>query len=129
MPFVKGQKKVGGRAKGTPNKPTRTLIEKAQELGVDPFEVLLLFAKEDWKSLGYEARTKTSFTSAGIEFEEFIIEPAMRVKAAAEACQYIHAKRKAIEQTVDPQLIETIKSLEGKTQEELLAILNQTKLP
>lgn len=129
MPFQKGHKKIGGRAKGTPNQPTRTLIEKAEELKVDPFEVLLLFAKEDWKALGYDSRSKTSFTSAGIEFEEFIIKPEMRVKAASEACQYIHAKRKAIENTIDPKLLEVIKSLEGKSSEELLAILNQTALP
>lgn len=124
MPFVKGQKKVGGRAKGTPNQPTRTLIEKAKEIGADPFEILLRFAAEDWQGLGYPARSETKFSPAGIEFEEYVISPQMRVKAASEACQYIHAKRKAIESTVDPALIETIKSLEGKTEEELLAILN-----
>ncbi len=127
---AKGQPKTigSGRKKNTPNKDTRTLMEKAAELGIDPFEILLRFAAEDWKGLGYDARTKISFTSAGIEFEEFLIKPELRGKCAAEACQYIHAKRKALEQSIDPALIETIKSLEGKSTEDLLAILNQKKL-
>lgn len=116
-------KRHGGRAKGTPNKDVMPLIERAKALGIDPFEILLRFAAEDWKGLGYEARTKTSFTSAGIEFDEFIIKPELRGKCAAEACQYIHAKRKAIENTIDPALIETFKALEGKTEEELHAII------
>lgn len=113
----------GGRQKGTPNKATEPLIERAKALKIDPFEILLLFAKEDWKKLGYAARTKTSFTSAGIEFEEYIIDPALRLKAASEAAQYIHAKRKAIETTADPALLELLKSFEGKTEKELLDIL------
>lgn len=117
-----------GRKKGTLNKSTATLVELTQKLNVDPFEILLKFAAEDWKGLGYPARTKISYTNAGIEFEEYIIEPQMRVKAASDACQYLHAKRKAIEQTVDPQLIDIFKSLEGKSDEELLAIFNQPKL-
>lgn len=130
MAYPKGQKRPegAGRKKGTPNKATLPLKEMAQKLGVDPFEILLRFAAEDWKGLGYDARTKISYSGAGIEFEEFIIKPELRGKCAAEACQYIHAKRKAIETTVDPQLLETIKSLEGKSDEELLAILNQSAL-
>jgi len=44
MPFVKGQKKAGGRQKGTPNKATelRLMVEAA---GVEPFEVLLQLCK------------------------------------------------------------------------------------
>lgn len=113
----------GGRKKGVPNKPTATLIGKANELGIDPFEILLLFAAEDWKRLGYEARTTISYTNAGIEFEELVIKPEMRVKAASEACQYIHAKRKAIEQSVDPELLNAIKAMEGKTEKELFDFL------
>lgn len=125
MPFKPGHKGFGGRAKGVPNKPKKTLLEKSEELGIDPFEILLRFAAEDWKGLGYAARTKISYTSAGIEFEEFVIKPEMRVKASGEACQYIYPKKKAVETTVDPELVETIKSLEGKTTEELLAIINK----
>jgi hypothetical protein len=117
-----------GRKKGTPNKPTATLLEKTRELGIDPFEILLRFAAEDWKGLGYDSRTTISYTSAGIEFEEYVIKPELRGKCASEACQYIHAKRKAIEQTIDPALVETIKSLEGKSEKELLDIVNSVRL-
>jgi hypothetical protein len=116
------------RTKGTPNKKTQTLFDLAKKLKVDPFEILLRFASEDWKGLGYENRTTTKFTNAGIEFEEYIIEPRMRLKAAAEACQYLLPKRKAIEQSVDPELLEAIKSLDGKTEDELLAIVNKERL-
>lgn len=128
MPFEPGHKKSKGRPRGLPNKDVRPLIEKARELNIDPFEILLRFAAEDWKGLGYESRTKTSYTNAGIEFEEFLIKPELRGKCASEAAQYIYAKRKAIEQTIDPALVESIKSLEGKSDEELLAILNQKTL-
>lgn len=71
-----------------------------EQLGVDPFDILLFFAKGDWKSLGYEAASTTSFTSAGIEYEEPIIKPELRMHAAKEACQYVLPKRKATEMTV-----------------------------
>lgn len=123
MGFKPGHKKAGGRQKGTLNRDTATLKERAAALGIDPFEILLLFAAEDWKRLGYEARTKTSYTNAGIEFEEFLIKPELRGKCAAEACQYIHPKRKAIEATYDPALLDKLKEMEAKTDKELLAIV------
>lgn len=128
MPFVKGQPKMGGRKKGVLNKDALPLREIAQKLDVDPFEILLKFAKEDWEGLGYPSRSKISYTSAGIEYEEYLIKPEMRVKAASEACQYIHAKRKAIESTVDPALLDLLKTMENKSEEELLAIINQDEL-
>jgi hypothetical protein len=71
-----------------------------EQLGVDPFEILLFFAKGDWKSLGYEQATRTYFTAAGIEAEEEIIKPELRMQAAKEACQYVLPKRKATEMTI-----------------------------
>lgn len=70
-----------------------------EALGVDPFEILLYFAKGDWKSLGYAEATRTYFTAAGIEAEEEIIKPELRMHAAKEACQYVLPKRKATEMT------------------------------
>lgn len=124
---AKGQPKTpgSGRKRGQPNKASLPLLEKARELGIDPFEILLKFAAEDWKGLGYPARTKISYTSAGIEFEEFIIKPELRGKCAAEACQYIHAKRKSIETTVDASLLEKVKEMESKSEEELVAIIKK----
>lgn len=104
MPFKKGQKKTGGRQKGRPNQKSLPLIEKAQELGIDPFEVLLLFAAGDWKRLGYESETFTKYGAGGVENELFTIQPSVRAKAAAEASEYLHPKRKAIDvtATLDP---------------------------
>lgn len=94
---AKGQRKTGGRKRGTPNKRTEPLIERAEKLGIDPFEILLHFAKGNWECLGYESATTTAFTNAGIEFEEPTISPELRVTAAKAACEYLHPKRKAIE--------------------------------
>lgn len=116
--------KHGGRKKGTPNKSTLPLKELAEKLDVDPFEVLLRFAAEDWKGLGYEARTETKFTPQGLEVVEYVIAPQMRLKAAAEACQYLHPKRKAVEQTVDPATLDALRKLENASEQELLAIVN-----
>lgn len=88
--------RYGGRSKGTPNKDKATLAEKAKELGVDPFEVMLLFAKGDWKALGYEKEFIEKMGKDCVNYE-YVIDPAVRAKMASEASQYLHAKRKSIE--------------------------------
>lgn len=95
--------RAGGRQKGTPNKRTSDLRAKAAELGVDPFEILLLYAKRDWKSLGFESATVVRATSKGETFDEDRITAKMQMDAAAEACQYLEPKRKAIELSNDPE--------------------------
>lgn len=85
--FQKGRAKTGGRKKGAKNKITialeEGLHEKAKRLGVDPFEVLCLFAKGDHKALD----------------EPFPIDPRLRLRAAGEAAEYLYPKRRAIEMT------------------------------
>ncbi len=76
------RQKYGGRQKGTPNKKTVALQEIAERLDVDPFEILLLYAKGDFITLGL----------CGVTSSE-------RLKAAIEAASYLHPKRKAIEHT------------------------------
>lgn len=96
MSKKKGAVKTGGRQKGTPNKATQTLRAKARELGADPFEILLLFAKGDWQRLGYTSGTVTHMTKAGpIEID--LITPGMRLAAASDACQYLEPKRKPVD--------------------------------
>jgi hypothetical protein len=65
-------------------------------LGVDPFEILLLFAKGDWKGLGYKSETVVKY-SHGNPYKTDVITADHRLKAASEASQYLHPKRKAIE--------------------------------
>ncbi len=97
MPFEKGHKKSGGRKKGVKNKESVPLEEKSKELGINPFEILLLFAQGDWQKLGYESQKIIKFGANGVENEEYIIPPSVRAKAASEACQYLYPKLKAIE--------------------------------
>lgn len=98
MPRGKGTDKISGsgRKPGTPNKDNIDLRAKCQQLGIDPFEVLLLFAANNWSALGYASETYTveckDYTN-----EVLYIQPQVRMKAAAEACNYIYAKRKQIE--------------------------------
>jgi len=86
--FVKGAKRppTAGRRKGAKNKKTIAAAEKAKEMGIDPFELLLLFAKGDNVSLGYSKKDP--------------IPMDLRLSATKEACSYIHPKRKSIEMDI-----------------------------
>lgn len=97
MPFKKGHTKTGGRRKGVPNKDSLPLHEKARELGVDPFRILLLFAKGDWEGLGYPSETEVRCGKGGETYEVDRITSQQRLAAASDACQYLYPKRKAIE--------------------------------
>ena len=92
-----GQKKIGGRKKGVLNRKTKLVAEKAEELGCDPFEILCRFAMGDWKALGYKESTRKKITPMGDVIDVDVIDPELRMSAAKEACQYIHAKRRSIE--------------------------------
>lgn len=70
MKFESGHHKLGGRKKGTPNKVT-ALREKLEDAGFDPFEVLIEIAKDKGHPDHFHA--------------------------AKELCQYLEAKKKAIE--------------------------------
>lgn len=99
MARPKGSNKTpgSGRKAGTPNQDTALLKQKARELGIDPFEILLLFAKNDWKALGYESQKITIFSRNHEPIEVDVITPETRLKAASDACQYLYPKRKSIE--------------------------------
>jgi hypothetical protein len=88
--------KTGGRGKGTPNKRSMELREKAEALGVSPFEIMLLFAMGNEKALGYEGPQIKVLKDGGV-VEMPWITPEMRLKAAAEAASYLYPKLKAIE--------------------------------
>lgn len=94
---TKTGEKTGGRRKGTPNKDSVPLAERAAALGIDPFEILLHFAAGNYKELGYaEERIVVGINEWGT-WEKYTIDHAVRQKAAAEACSYLFPKKKAIE--------------------------------
>lgn len=101
MPFQNGNP---GRPKGSKGILNVRVETTAHRLGVDPFEVLCLFAKGDWKALGYKEQSKISFTNAGIEFEEDIITPDHRLAAAKEAAKYLYSQRRSVEHTQNDAL-------------------------
>lgn len=90
-------KKSGGRQKGTPNKNKSELQKKADALGVDPFEILLLFTKGDWQALGYPQEKETKFNAQGGVVQVRVISPDLRVAAAKAASEYLYPKKKAVE--------------------------------
>jgi hypothetical protein len=61
--------------------------------------VLLYFTSGDWKALGYPSEFTTKFSSKGEAYDELIIKPEIRMKAASEVCEYLYPKRKALEIT------------------------------
>ena len=76
------QKGNPGKRPGTKGR-SRVLVEQtAKRLGIDPFEILCLAAKGDFKSLG---TTKKSLTLD------------IRISCAKEACAYLNAKLRSVE--------------------------------
>jgi hypothetical protein len=98
---VKGSPKTGGRKKGTPNIRTKEALEIAEELGIDPFRILLQFAQGDWEGLGYTSEVYHKETAEGETTMGFVIPPELRQKAAGEATKYLYPQRKAVELSGD----------------------------
>lgn len=95
------------RPKGSVNKRSDDAKQLSEDLGIDPLEILLYFAKGDWASLGYDGPYKVYTTDEGIEVKVERISSQDRQKAAADACPYIYPRRKAVEvkdQRVEEQL-------------------------
>ena len=96
MGFTKNHKHSKGRPKGATNIRTRTVDEIAAKFSVSPLEVLMMVSVGDWKGLGYQAETRTSFAASGIEFEEPVIKISDRVNASKEAVKYLYSQKQAI---------------------------------
>lgn len=84
-----------GRKSGTPNKKTQALLEKAEALGVDPFEFLCLTLKGDWKAIGLQAKQRV-LANGNMESIDPEISFADRYSAARELCQYLYPKRSSV---------------------------------
>lgn len=88
--------KTGGRKKGTPNKNTQELIDLADQLGVNPFAILLHFASGNYEALGMPKQVVKS-AGMGRTYIEDSILPEMRLDAAYKCAQFLYPKRKALE--------------------------------
>lgn len=96
MALRNGNKSSKGRPKGSLNRRTILVEEIAARFKIDPFEVLMMVAAGDWEGLGFDAASKVSYTSAGIEFEEPNIKLSDRVQAAKEASKYLYSQKQAV---------------------------------
>jgi antitoxin component of RelBE/YafQ-DinJ toxin-antitoxin module len=81
-----------GRKPGTPNRATSEAKRLAEEMGVDPFQVLLLFVKGDAEALDLPVHQLADGTEA-----RRAVPLDMRLDAAKAAVQYLLPKRKALE--------------------------------
>ncbi len=88
-------------------------------MGIDPFEVVLLYAKGDWKSLGYEAECYFAEKPDGAVKMGYVISPELRAKCAQDACQYLHPKRKAIEIKAELNLDDPLDDLSDEELDDL----------
>lgn len=95
-PKGEGKTPGSGRATGTPNKNTIDLQRISDDLGIHPFKILLHFAAGDWQSLGYKKETYVEY-GKDYDNEVLYIKPETRMKAAAQAAEYLYPKRKSIE--------------------------------
>lgn len=90
------RQKTGGRKKGTPNKSTMTVAELCEKMGLNVIENMILFAKGDYQSLGYqETQEKQGF--GGVTVYELTISPEQRYKANMDLAKFIYPTRKAVE--------------------------------
>jgi len=94
--FTEGHKLAKGRPAGSKNKRTLQVEEIAAKYDLDVFEVLVMVAVGDWQGLGYQSKSKISYTNAGIEFEEDYIKLSDRVQAAKEAAKYLYSQKQSV---------------------------------
>jgi hypothetical protein len=99
-----------GRPKGAKNIRTFKVEEIASRYALDPFEVLMQIAVGDWKKLGFDAKTKTTFTPQGIEIEEDNVPLAQRCNAAKEAVKYLYPQKREIQRVTKEEAIEILEN-------------------
>jgi hypothetical protein len=100
MAAPKGHARYGGRKAGTPNKRT-SVLEKCEELGLDPFKEMARIASD---------RADPN-------------QPMM----LKELAQYLEPKKKAMEVSgsIDMRVQQELEGLMGLTEEELIALIKR----
>jgi len=88
---------MAGRPKGAKNKRSFIAELTVARHNYDPLDTLIEIAKGDWKALGFESKTKTTYTMNGIEVEEEHIPLQERNKAAKEVAKYLYSAKQAVE--------------------------------
>jgi len=119
--MARNGKKTGGRKKGTPNKDTAEAQRLCEELGIDPFKILLLFADNRWEELGYDSPTETRMVAGGGSFEVDKISVESRIAAAKEATKYVRPALKQVDATLSNKDGSKIEPVRVMTPEELIA--------
>jgi hypothetical protein len=97
----KGSKKTGGRQKGTLNKFTWNVQQMAEDLGVNPFEIMLKIAANDWRGLGYENEFTFVATASGDVKSMPYITLKDRLEASSKLAPFIAPTKKAVEVSTD----------------------------
>jgi hypothetical protein len=80
-----------GRPPGIPDRRSRGAEARAEELGIDPFAVLLLLAGDRWAEL------HPGEPEADDEGRRRHVPLELRLKAAKEAAAFLHPRLKAVE--------------------------------
>lgn len=81
-----------GRKPGTPNRATREAQALAEELGINPFEVLLRFAAGDTQALGLKP-----YVDGKGRQREPMVPLDLRMQAAAAATRFLLPQLKSVE--------------------------------
>lgn len=121
----RGHPKSGGRKPGVLNKKTLAYNanEMAETLGIDPFQIMLMFAAGDWQGLGYKYPSRTMFSKDGSTYEIDVISPETRLTAAKDACQYLLPKRSAVDITGNLELSKKAEEYAAMSKEEHIQLL------
>ena len=112
----------------------KTARQMSQDLKVNPLEVLLHFANNDWAALGYDSECQERIADGGMVLEMPHITPKMRLDAAKEAIKYLYPTLKATEVKVtqDPKFKDKPQTYEEyiilKTEGRRKALRNKEKL-
>lgn len=117
------QRSGQGRPKGSLNKITTLAKEKADALGIDPFEVLLRFSMGDWQTLGYASEVYVKKDGKDGTTYEFVIEPSVRAAAAANACRYLYPTHGSIQLGINADLAKQAEEFQELPVEEQIKLM------